>query len=56
MKAMDWKRYKILHWFKVIRTILKDLAILLENVYNIDEIGVMLYMLNSVKVLISKDD
>ena len=27
-----------------------------ENVYNIDETGVMLCMLGSVKVLISKDD
>lgn len=29
---------------------------LFENVYNIDETGVMLYILNSIKVLISKDD
>ncbi|CAG8974028.1 hypothetical protein HYALB_00008577 [Hymenoscyphus albidus] len=62
MKAMDWKRHKIniydkiLHWFEVIGTVLKDPAILLENVYNIDETGVMLCMLNSVKVLVSKDD
>ena len=31
-------------------------AILPENCYNIDETGVMLSMLGSVKVLISKDD
>jgi hypothetical protein len=30
--------------------------VLPENVYNIDETGVMLSMLNSVKVLVSKDD
>jgi len=36
--------------------VLKDSAILPENVYNIDETGVMLCMLNSIKVLISKDD
>jgi hypothetical protein len=28
----------------------------LENVYNIDETGVMLSMLSSVKVLVGKDD
>ena len=27
-----------------------------ENVYNMDETGVMLCMLNSVKVLVGKDD
>ncbi len=40
----------------MIRKVLQDLAVLPENVYNIDETGVMLYMLNSVKVLVSKDD
>ena len=35
---------------------IQDLAILPENVYNIDEIGVLLSMLNSVKVLVSKDN
>lgn len=35
---------------------MKDSAILPENVYNMDETGVMLCMLNSVKVLVSKDD
>jgi hypothetical protein len=40
----------------VISKVLKDATILSENVYNIDEIGVMLCMLSSVKVLVSKDD
>jgi hypothetical protein len=35
---------------------LQDPAILPENVYNMDETGVILCMLNSVKVLIGKDD
>jgi hypothetical protein len=35
---------------------LQDLAILLENVYNMDKIGVMLCMLSSIKVFLSKDD
>ncbi|KAF2647885.1 DDE-domain-containing protein, partial [Lophiostoma macrostomum CBS 122681] len=34
----------------------KDPAILSENVYNMDETGVMLSMLGSVKVLVGKDD
>jgi hypothetical protein len=40
----------------VIRKVLQDPAILPENVYNMDETGVMLCMLSSIKVLISKDD
>lgn len=35
---------------------LKDPAILPENVYHMDETGVMLSMLGSVKVLLDKDD
>jgi hypothetical protein len=62
VRAMDWKRHenniykKILYWFEVIEKVLKDPAILAENVYNMDETGVMLCMLGSVKVLVSKDD
>lgn len=36
--------------------ILQDPGILPENVYNMDETGVMLSMLGSVKVLTGKDD
>jgi hypothetical protein len=36
--------------------VLEDPAILPENVYNMDETGVMLSMLGSTKVLIRKDD
>jgi len=62
VRAIDWKRHenniydKIIHWFEVIGKVLQDPAILPENVYNMDETGVMLCMLGSVKVLISKDD
>ena len=35
---------------------LQDPSILPENSYNIDEIGVMLSMLGSVKVLVGKDN
>lgn len=60
--ALDWNRHekniypKSAHWFEVIGGVLQDPAILAENVYNMDETGVMLSMLGSVKVLVSKDD
>jgi hypothetical protein len=44
------------YWFEVIGRLLKDPAISRENVYNMDETGVMLSMLSTVKVLVSKDD
>ena len=62
VKAVDWNRHdsniyeKITHWFEVIGKELQDPDILPENVYNMDETGVMLCMLGSVKVLVSKDD
>jgi hypothetical protein len=62
VRAMAWERHenniydKIIHWFEVIGKVLEDPAILLENVYNIDETRVMLCMLGSIKVLLSKDD
>ena len=62
VRAIDWRRHekniyiKITHWFEIIGRIVQDSAILRENVYNMDETGVMLSMLGSVKVLISKDD
>ena len=40
----------------MIRKVLQDPAILPENVYNMDKTGVMLCLLNSVKVLVGKDD
>ena len=40
----------------MIGKVLEDPAILPENVYNMDETGVMLSMLGSVKVLLGKDD
>jgi hypothetical protein len=62
VKAMDWNRHdkntyeKIEHWFEVIGGILEDPTIMKENVYNMDETGVMLSMLGSVKVLVGKAD
>jgi hypothetical protein len=40
----------------VIERVLGDPAILAENVYNMDETGVMLSMLGSVKVLVGRND
>ena len=42
VRAINWKRHenniynKITHWFEGIGEVLQDLAILLENVYNMD--------------------
>ena len=61
-KALDWNRHekntytKITHWFEVIGRVLQDPAILPENVYNMDETGVMLSMPGSVKVFMGKSD
>lgn len=63
VRSIEQKRHeiniysKIKEWFEVIGKVLQqDQGILPENVYNIDETGVMLSMLGSVKVLIGKDD
>lgn len=62
VKALDWNRHdsnihdKITHWFEIIGKELHDPVILPENVYNMDETGVMLSMLSSLKVLVGKDD
>jgi hypothetical protein len=62
VRALDWNRHdkniypKITHWFEVIGEVLRDPEILVGNVYNMDETGVMLSMLSFVKVLIGKDD
>ena len=59
-KALDWDRFdihdKVVHWFDVIEEVLRDPDVLPENVWNMDETGVMLSKLNSVKVLVSKDN
>jgi hypothetical protein len=59
-RPQDWNRYniydKIVHWFEMIGKELQNAAILAENVYYMDETGIMLSMLNSVKVLVGKDD
>ena len=62
MQAMDWKRHenniynKITHWFQVMEHVIQYPTVVRENLYNIDETGVMLSMLGSVKVLVGKDN
>jgi hypothetical protein len=62
VSALDWNRqekntyWKISHWFEVVGRLLQDPAVLAENVYNMDETGVMLSMLGSVKALVGKND
>jgi hypothetical protein len=61
-KAIDWNRHKkstdekIAHWFEVIGKVLQNPNVRPENVYNMDETGVMLSMPSSVKVLVGKDN
>jgi hypothetical protein len=62
VKALDWARHdhniydKVLQWFTVIGRKLNDPAVIPENVYNMDETGVLLSVLSSLKVLVSKQD
>jgi hypothetical protein len=62
VKALDWNRHKkniynkVTQWFEVVEGVLRDPAVLAENVYNMDETGLMLSMLGSVKVLLGKND
>jgi hypothetical protein len=45
---------KVMRWFSIIGKELHDPAIVPENVYNTDETGVLLSVLSSLKVLVSK--
>jgi len=62
LKAIDTNRddcrieEKIRQWFTVIGKELNSPNISPENVYNMDETGVLLSVLSSLKVLVSKDD
>jgi len=45
VKAVEWNDSniygKVSHWFEVVGTVLEDPDVLRENVYNMDETGVM---------------
>ncbi|TKA24784.1 hypothetical protein B0A54_17548 [Friedmanniomyces endolithicus] len=58
--ALDWNRFvtydKDDSWFDVIGKVLQDPAVLQENIDNMDETGIMLSKLHSVKVLVRTGD
>jgi hypothetical protein len=62
VKALNWDRHekniflKMAYWFEVIGKVLEDPDITSENVYNMDETGVMLSKLGSVQVLVAAND
>lgn len=62
MQAIDWQRHdhhiyeKVVEWFSVIGKELASSAILGENTYYMDETGVLLSVLKSLKVLVGKGE
>ena len=62
VRALDWNRPpsnihdKIVEWFEIIGGVLQGPTIRSENVYNMDETGVILSMLGCVKVLVGEED
>ncbi|OCK94644.1 uncharacterized protein K441DRAFT_560101, partial [Cenococcum geophilum 1.58] len=58
IKTLDWNRHdnniynKVTFWFNIIRKEIYSLVILLKNIYNMDEIGVILCILGSLKVVV----
>lgn len=61
-KAIDSSRYddsiyeKVAEWFTLIQKELEDTTILPENVYNMDETGVLISFQGSLKVLVGRDE
>jgi hypothetical protein len=59
---MDWNRHdkniynRATSWVEVVGPELDRPELLPQNVYNMDETGIMLSMLGSVKVLVGRDD
>lgn len=62
IKALYWERHdyyiceKVVDWCTVIENELVNPFILPDNIYNMDKRGVLLGVLNSVKVLVSKNE
>lgn len=60
VRPLDWARYdiydKVVEWFTLAGRELSNPAVLQENVYNMDETGNLLSVLNSLKVLVSSND
>ena len=51
---MSQARWQVIEWFEIMSKVLQDIQP--ENCYNMDETGVILSMLGSVKVLVGKSD
>jgi DDE superfamily endonuclease len=62
VEGLDWARHdhhiydKVRQWFAIIGPELSSPDIVPENIYNLDETGVLLSMLSSLKVLVGKND
>lgn len=62
LRAIPWDRHdhtiypKVAEWFSIIGNELADPAILDENVFNMDETGVLLGKVGSLKVLVGKGE
>lgn len=62
VKPLDWARHdrhihdKVVEWFDVVGQELRREDVHPENVYNMDETGVLLGVLHTLKVLVGKDD
>lgn len=62
VRAIDWQRHekniraKVENWFEVMDKQLSERGVLQENVYNMDETGVLLSDLTTMKVLVSRSD
>jgi hypothetical protein len=60
IKTIDWEKHnryiynKIINWFTVIGKELTSPIVFAENIYNMDKTGVLLSILNSLKVLIGR--
>ena len=60
LRTLDWRRHeksiynKVVKWFDIMRAQLEDADVLQENIYNMDETGVLL-VLGSSKYLVSAE-
>jgi len=61
LRTLDWRRHeksiynKVVNWFDLMRAQLEETDVLQENVYNMDETGVLLSVLGSSKYLVSAE-
>ena len=60
VRPLDWARHdiydKVVEWFTMIGKELSNPVMVPENVYNMDETGVLLSVLGSLKVLVSRQN